>query len=493
MKATSSPRFLLRPILLLILVLPLSLAETPATTRAQDLDRCVITGDKTASPARVRLGEEVEIRLSLRPDCPPESFRTVDIVLAIDRSRSMAGSKLAAAKSAAKAFVDETDLSQQRIGVVSFDREGHIGTQLSDDADRIKSAIDAIPLGPGTNIAIAIDTAWDDVLAPNLRPGALPVIILIGDGDPNYPQGGDPAVAAVRSSNFARLGGAVIYAIGLGSDVKPELLKQVAGGETNYFFSPDESELEIIYRAIALQVGNFAVRDLVLDDDLSAEVDYVAGSGRPAPSEIQGKRLTWRAPLVPSSGIEFVYRVKPRRTGSFPTNDRAVARFVNADSGQEEFVFPQPRITVIDPPPEPAECSGTDWWTIMIHSFPDAVGKSGGAVPQGCNNAFDSGDWIDGTRYPLPELEYSLRSESGEVLWQGKGAPGPGRVDQRIYIRTCQPPPYTVELLTDGLRGYEICANLSTERQITRRDFHPLSFRRTEVRFGFQRGGVGFE
>ena len=465
----------------------------PAELHAQSSDRCAISGDKTASPARLRLGEEVEIRLTLKPDCPPESFRTVDIVLAIDRSRSMAGAKLAAAKSAAKAFVDTTDLTQQRIGVVSFDMNGWIGIGLSTDADAIKQAIDAIPLGPGTNISAAIDTAWNDVLALNARPSALPVLILIGDGDPNFPQGIDPAVAAVRSANAARLGGAVIYTIGLGSDVKPDLLKQVAGGETNYFFSPDESELDIIYRAIALQVGNFAVRDLVLVDELSADVDYVAGSARPAPNEILGKRLTWNAALVPSTGISYSYRVKPKRTGTYATNDRAVANFVNADNGDDSFVFPKPQITVLDPPAPPSACTGFEWWTVMVHSFPDAVGQSGGGSPRGCNNSFDSGDWIGGTEDPLPQLEYVLKAADGEVIWQGKGLPGPGRVDQRIYIRTCQPPPYTLSLVTGQLGGYALCPNLSTTVEITKRDFRPLSFRRTELRFGFLRGAAEFD
>jgi uncharacterized protein YegL len=454
---------------------------------------CTISGDKVASPARVRLGEEVQIELTLTPTCPPDSFRTVDAVLAIDRSRSMSGAKLAAAKAAAKSFVDATDLSLQRIGLVTFDGNAWLGINLSQDADAIKKAIDGFGLGSGTNISAAIDKSWSEVLEPYLRPGALPVIIVMGDGEPNAPSGAvSPDVAALRSANAARLGGAVIYTIGLGNDAGNELLIQIAGGEANYYFAPSDAELEAIYRDIALQVGNAAVRDMVLDDDLSADVEYVAGSGRPAPSEILngGRRLRWSANLVPAAGIKYVYKVKPKRIGTYPTNDLALARFINAESGSDEFTFPKPIITVIEPPAAPAACNGVDWWTVMIHSFPDGVGVSGGSIPRGCNNRFDSGDWADGTRYPLPALEYELATADGsEVIYRGNGVPGPGRVDQRIYIRTCQPPPYRLRLLTTRLDGYQLCGNVLAERMITSRDFRPLAFRRTEVRFGFQRGG----
>ena len=40
------------------------------------------------------------------------------------------------------------------------------------------------------------------------------------------------------------------------------------------------------------------------------------GSCRICTVEILGKRLTWNAALVPSTGISYSYRVKPKRTGT---------------------------------------------------------------------------------------------------------------------------------------------------------------------------------
>jgi hypothetical protein len=303
--------------------------------------------------------------------------------------------------------------------------------------------------------------------------------------------GNDPATAALRSANVARLGGAVIYTIGLGNDTDAELMKNIAGGEANYFFSPENSELEIIYRAIALQVGNFAVRNLTLEDDLSADVQLVVGSDTPKATSVAGRRITWESGIVPAGGLTFSYRVIPQRVGTYAVNDLAVARYTNADDTSDSVVFPVPMITVVEPPSQAPACDGVTAYKIAIHSFPDAIGQSGGGA-SGCNNQFDGGDWIDGTRYDLPQMTYELTTYDGsKVLWRGEGVPGPGRVDQRIYISVCAAPPYKLRLVTSDFAGYVLCPNLSVEREITMRNFRPPSFRRTEVRWGFLRGTSG--
>jgi hypothetical protein len=60
-------------------------------------------------------------------------------------------------------------------------------------------------------------------------------------------------------------------------------------------------------------------------------------------------------------------------------------------------------------------------------------------------------------------------------------------VDQRLYIRVCDPPPYRLRLVTGDLAGYSLCPNSPTERIITLKDFRPRAFQRTEVRFGYIR------
>jgi hypothetical protein len=162
---------------------------------------------------------------------------------------------------------------------------------------------------------------------------------------------------------------------------------------------------------------------------------------------------------------------------------RATATYDASETERVTVEFPVPTITVLEPEPS---CSLPNSWTVMVHSFPDSTGVSS-AERAGCNNNFDSGDWFGGTRNELPNLSYKLTDQIGTVLYEGTSVPSAGRVDQWLYIRVCEPPPYVLSLVTADLGPYEPCHNSPLTRTITRRDYRPEAFHRTEERFGFVR------
>jgi hypothetical protein len=395
----------------------------------------------------------------------------------------LTGNKLIAAKNAARTFISVTDLAEHRIGVVGFHGDASLVQGLTASEADLGRAIDNLAIDTGTNIADAIDIAAAE-LAANGRPEALGVIILITGGSPNRPVN-DPSGSAVRAANSAKIiQKAEIYAVGLGSDVDDTLLKSLVTAPENYYFAPDNSELEIVYRSIAEVVGNFSVRNLVLDDELPPEVTLAPGTVVPSASAV-GRTLRWTHALVPEAGLQWVYTITPTVAGTYPTNVSATASFDASEATRDTVVFPVPTITVLEPEPEPV-CSLPQSWTVMVHSFPDATGVSN-AGRTGCNNTFDSGDWFGGTRMDLPMLQYRLASQEGTVLFEGGSVPSAGRVDQWLYIRVCEPPPYVLSLLNADLGPYEPCPNSPTTRTITRRNFRPEVFHRTEERFGFVR------
>lgn len=449
---------------------------------AQESLQCTIAGTKTASPARIRLGESVQVRLTLAATCPPAQYRSADIVAAIDTSLSMNSlGKLEAAKQAARNFADNLDFTLQRMGVLSFYGSARMLIGLSADPVAIKAAVDALPIDRGTNIANAIDTAQEE-LSRNGRADARPVIILITDGSPNEPASG-PEQAAILSANAAKVAGTLIYTIGLGSGAAETLLKQIASGPEYYFFAPGNDDLDAIYEQIALVVANYTVRNVGLSDDLGAWMPFVAGSGAPAPT-VAADVLSWGVDPLTETPVELVYEIKPTKVGTHPAADRTAARYVDLDGVVREFVFAQPMVEVLDPP---NACGDGRGWSINVQSFPDSVGVSS-VRAQGCNLRFDAGDWATGTAYRLPPLEFVLTDGSGtKELFRGAAVQGPGRVDQYLPIRVCQPPPYKLRLVTTELNGYQLCPNAWRERTITLRDFRPVNFRNTLERYGFVR------
>jgi hypothetical protein len=177
--------------------------------------------------------------------------------------------------------------------------------------------------------------------------------------------------------------------------------------------------------------------------------------------------------------------VTPTVAGTYPTNVRATGEYDSSETTRQTVTFPVPTITVLEP--EPPVCSLPQSWTVMVHSFPDATGVSSAERP-GCNNNFDSGDWFGGTRMDLPNLSYELLDgDDGTLLFEGTSAPNAGRVDQWLYIRVCEPPPYVLSLVTTDLASYHPCHNSPLTRTITRRNFRPEAFHRTLERYGFVR------
>jgi len=175
-----------------------------------------------------------------------------NVVLAIDRSRSMEGAKLAAALEAADAFVvgkPQTD----RIGVVTF---GHSATALTSSFST--STIDA----EGALRSVAVDSVQGTALydAVVLAAGELAhqgaggrVIVLLTDGhDVSSKASLETAVRAARAA------GAEVYPIAIvGPDYTPAPLARLAaatGGEL--VTASSGAELRSVYAAIAQKLAH---------------------------------------------------------------------------------------------------------------------------------------------------------------------------------------------------------------------------------------------
>ena len=119
--------------------------------------------------------------------------REATIVLAIDTSRSMAAkdvqpSRLAAALTAARAFLEETPRSYS-VGILTFSTHAALVLKPTTDRDAAASALDEIRLGSGTALGEGIEQS---VVAarPGVTSGASPppdaipaTVLLLSDGE----------------------------------------------------------------------------------------------------------------------------------------------------------------------------------------------------------------------------------------------------------------------------------------------------------------------
>jgi Mg-chelatase subunit ChlD len=201
--------------------------------------------------------ERVYLPILLKGSCV-RRVRPVDVVLVLDSSDSMAapavggGTKLEAAREAARGFLALLALPYDRAGIVSFNAGGKTESALTGDAAALGAALDRLASSPGTRIDLGLAAAGS-VMSEGRRPEAKQVIVLLTDGRQN----GDVA-PVLRQAEALKSAGATMYAIGLGTDVDGALLRQLASAPEAYFDSPTEPDLQSIYAQISerLACGN---------------------------------------------------------------------------------------------------------------------------------------------------------------------------------------------------------------------------------------------
>ena len=308
---------------------------------------CTVTGDKTAAPAQVVLGRPVTINLLLDIQCRGGTAPASEIMLIIDRSNSMAGVKLAAAKAAADSFVasPSLDLTTNRVGLVSFSDLISLDQPLTHDRAAVRAAVADIQHTGNTDIATALRRATDHVLEA-ARPGARPVLILMTDGKPS--RIGQPYVDTVIEAARAKAHGALVYAIGLGDTIETDLLVTVAGASSRYFAAPRPDQLASIYAELSQTVGGVAATDVRIVDGLGPDVTFVPGSATRGGTLI-GTDVVWTLGALPSGKATVSMRVTPGRVGRIPTNTLATASYT-ADGRRYTFEFPVPEVEVLPAP-----------------------------------------------------------------------------------------------------------------------------------------------
>lgn len=202
-----------------------------------------------------------------------DRFIPLDIIIVFDKSGSMSvGGKLAAAKTAAKKFVDLLDPTRDQVGLVSFSSTAALSKQLTTDFVSVKNAISNLSAGGSTNIGDPIDKANLELESSRARSNSTKVEILLTDGRANRPGTTDDnptAMAlAVAKANEAAANGFILYTIGLGNDVNAPFLTGLAestGGQ--YFSSLDIGQLSDIYGQIThLICGSSKVSGIKFND-----------------------------------------------------------------------------------------------------------------------------------------------------------------------------------------------------------------------------------
>ena len=160
-----------------------------------------------------------------------------DLVVVLDRSGSMDGSKIASARDAALDLIDLLT-PEDRFALVTYSGRSSIAVPLApavrDAAVQWKRIVGHVEAGGSTNIGDALDDA-DAILAQHQTPGRAARVVLISDG---LPTAGDTSFEGlVHRARRAVRDEYVLSAVGVGADFNEHLMAAVAdAGTGNYYF-----------------------------------------------------------------------------------------------------------------------------------------------------------------------------------------------------------------------------------------------------------------
>ena len=157
-----------------------------------------------------------------------KTSQPLDIVLVLDTSGSMSGSKMTNLKNAANSFIDATAENnrgleqdqQTRLAIVQFASGANTRQQLSyvtdQNAQQYKNTINGFRASGATYAEEGLQQA-QNVLDRNGRADVQQIVIFFTDGEPNHQNGfdDDVAIEAVNVAHDMKVSGTIIYSIGV--------------------------------------------------------------------------------------------------------------------------------------------------------------------------------------------------------------------------------------------------------------------------------------
>jgi hypothetical protein len=138
------------------------------------------------NPSTVGLNQTFDVTIELYGDGYKMVQNPIDVMLTFDRSGSMAGTKIADAKTAAKSFVDQMNTTRDKVGLFAYSDTFVLKNSLTNSFAAVKTSIDSLTASGNTGTRRALKESIDNVIANrNPDPNSVQAIILMTDGDYN--------------------------------------------------------------------------------------------------------------------------------------------------------------------------------------------------------------------------------------------------------------------------------------------------------------------
>ncbi|MCC7550573.1 MAG: DUF11 domain-containing protein [Methanobacterium sp.] len=276
-----------------------------------------------------------------------------DVVFTIDASGSMSTSDpTGLRKTGAISFINKMNNTTDQVGVVNWANIIKQQQGLTSNFNQAINVVNQNTPGGTTNGALAMETSIN-ILSSSSLPANQRNIILLTDGIFNA--GGNatdnPDQRAIYFATLAKSLGYNVYTIGLGPDVDPVVLTQMASvinGVPQYYFANNASVIDSIYnqifQSITTKAKNITVTDVVPD-----YMTYIGATIAPTTNVLNpdGTRtLTWYIPtLGQGQSWNVSYNLMSLKNGfNIPTNVVANVTYTDPNNITGNLTLPIPLV-----------------------------------------------------------------------------------------------------------------------------------------------------
>ncbi|MGK3968001.1 VWA domain-containing protein [Sorangium sp. So ce118] len=190
-------------------------------------------------------GGPVHVRVALRSTAQAPAARPhLSVHLVLDVSGSMTGEPMARARDAARSLVDKLD-AKDDFSLVTFSSDAQVRIPDGPVGPRramIKSTIDGISEGGGTNIGRGLELGYAQAARPGIPEGAVKVVLLLSDGRANAGITSSERLSRLALDAFQ--GGIQTSTFGLGTDYDGPLMSGIASdGAGGYYYLRDPDQI----------------------------------------------------------------------------------------------------------------------------------------------------------------------------------------------------------------------------------------------------------
>ena len=284
---------------------------------------------------------KVYLRLALTtPAIRPDRERPpINVSIVIDRSGSMSGERIRAAKKAARVALDRLS-SNDIVSLVSYNHDVqvlHRAARLKDARDDLERAINRLTPSGTTALYHGVEEGGEQV-QKFLSDNKVNRVILLSDGLAN--------VGPSKPSDLARLGrrlasdGITVTTIGLGLDYNEDLMQRLAASsDGNHAFVERPSDLAEIFDNEFGDALSVAARDIRIIIECRRGFRPNRILGREA--DISGNTITLKMNQLQAANERYVVvELDAPTTASVGVQDVADVRidYFNLDTGNREAV-----------------------------------------------------------------------------------------------------------------------------------------------------------